>query len=123
MKIITFNVRCANDENDNFIDQRAPRLKAVLDKYDGDVIGFQEVTPYWFDIIQRDYSDEYCIFNKFRSKEKSVEGCTIMWRKDSFTCVDSGYFWFSKTPWVESMGDDARYHCNRICQWALLRAR
>ncbi len=121
MKVITFNIRCDDDENGHSIVERAPRLKLVLEKYDADVIGFQEVTPEWLELIEQDYAKDYCIFNQYRSKDYAVEACTVMWKKEKFTCVDKGWFWFSKTPWVESLGDDALYHCKRICQWVLLR--
>ncbi len=120
MKVITFNIRCGDDDNGHSVIERAPRLKVILDKYDADVIGFQEVTPEWLEIIEKDYSDEYYIFNQYRSKDYAVEAETVMWKKQKFTFVDKGYFWFSKTPWVESLGDDALYHCKRICEWAIL---
>ena len=42
MITISFNIRCANDPDGNSIKERAERLKAVLDKYNADIIGFQE---------------------------------------------------------------------------------
>ena len=47
MKVITFNIRCKDDQGGNSIAERAPRLKTILDKYDADIIGFQEVTEKW----------------------------------------------------------------------------
>ncbi len=119
MKLITFNIRCANDVDGNSIDERAPRLKLILDKYDADVIGFQEVVPEWYDHIQKDYSEKYEIFNKYRSLI-NPEGLTVLWKKDKLSCIDSGVFWFSDTPWAESKGNDSLCGCKRICQWVLL---
>ncbi len=116
MKIITFNIRCADDENGHSVDERAPRLKSILEKYDADIIGFQEVTPKWYEIIKNDYASKYEIFNKFRCHELP-ESAPILWKKDVFKCLDQGYFWFSETPWVESFGNDVKYHCKRICEW------
>ena len=40
IKVVTFNLRCANDPDGHSIDERAPRLKTVLDRLDaaGDVV-------------------------------------------------------------------------------------
>ena len=37
MKVITFNIRCKDDQGGNSIAERAPRLKTILDKYDADI--------------------------------------------------------------------------------------
>ncbi len=121
MKVITFNLRCCDDPNGYSISERAPRLKTILDKYDADVMGFQEVSVDWQKIIPRDFSDKYDIFYKCRTKEGAPEALAVLWKRDKFDLIDQGCFWFSKTPWIESMGADALFHCNRICIWVLLR--
>ena len=55
MKVVTFNLRCGNDPNGNSIEERAPRLKAVMDRYDADLVGFQEVTPAWMEHLTADF--------------------------------------------------------------------
>lgn len=117
IKVITFNIKCGG-ANEFSIDHRAPLLKTVLDQYDGDVIGFQEATPKWMEYIEKDYGEEYEIFNHFRSKF-SPESPPILWRKSRFECLDKGYFWLSDTPDVESGGWDTWGH-NRICLWVEL---
>ncbi len=121
MKLINFNIRCCDDPNGHSIKERAPRLQVVLNKYDADVIGFQEVSREWAEIINRDYSHKYNILCKFRSSDSISEALAILWQRDKFELIDSGCFWFSKTPWIESMGADALFHCNRICVWVMLR--
>ncbi len=121
MKVVTFNLRCGNDPNGNSIEERAPRLKAVMDRYDADLVGFQEVTPAWMEHLTADFGDEYEIFNKYRA-EKNLESTPMMWKKDQFECLDKGYFWLSDTPDIESKGWDTM-GCYRICLWATLRSR
>ena len=41
IKVISFNIRCKDDENGNSVLERAPRLATVTTPYDADVIGFQ----------------------------------------------------------------------------------
>ncbi len=119
MKIISFNIRCCDEENGHSIDERTPRLLRILNNRNADVIGLQEATPKWMGILKENLSEKYAIFNKYRD-HNSPESAPILWKKDKFNCLDKGYFWFSKTPWVESMGNDAKYKCKRICQWVLL---
>ena len=118
IKLITFNLRCANDPDGHSIDERAPRLKTVLDRLDADLIGFQEVVPRWMEHLEAEYGDDYEIFNKYRAANNK-EATPMMWKKDRFECVDKGYFWLSNTPDIESQGWDS-IGCYRICLWAKL---
>lgn len=117
IKLITFNIKCGGKDQFS-IDHRAPLLKTVLDQYDGDLIGLQEATPKWMEYIERDYGEEYEIFNHFRSRT-SPESTPILWKKSRFECLNKGYFWLSDTPDVESGGWDTWGH-NRICLWVEL---
>lgn len=122
MKVITFNIRCCDDPNGNSIEERAPRLKTVLEKYDADIVGFQEATPLWIEKINAYFGTEYTIFNKYRALE-NLESCPLMWKTDKFDLIDSGYFWLSDTPWIESFGNDSECDCLRICEWVFLREK
>lgn len=121
MKVITFNLRCKDDPNGNSIAERAPRLKTIMEKYDGDIIGFQEVSEKWMPYLEEYYGGDYEIFNRWRA-QTSHESTPILWKRSMFECLDKGYFWFSSTPHIESKGDCA-YGCYRICMWATLRSR
>jgi len=118
VKVISFNIRCANDLEGHSIAERAPRLKAILDEYDADIIGFQECQLDWEKIIEKDYLDKY---EMYLVRRKDPESCPIFWRKDRFDCVDKGVFWLSDTPDVMSGGYDDLYHCYRVCMWAILK--
>ena len=122
LKVITFNIRCADDVPDNIINKRAPRLKKILDKYDADVIGLQEGTPKWLIHLENYYSDKYEIFNKFRA-EREQESAPILWKKDKFELVKKGYFWLSDTPEVESKDWDEVYDCYRMCSYVILKEK
>ncbi|MBQ6823205.1 MAG: endonuclease/exonuclease/phosphatase family protein [Clostridia bacterium] len=118
IKVITFNLRCANDVDGHSIDERAPRLKKVLAPLDADLIGFQEVVPRWMEHLEKEYGEEYEIFNKYRAAHNK-EATPMMWKKSRFDCLDKGYFWLSDTPDMESKGWDS-IGCWRICLWAKL---
>ena len=121
LNVISFNIRCANDENGHSIPERAPRLANVTSNYDADVIGFQEYIPQWDSFIEKYYLENYDMFLKYRA-ESSLEGCPILWKKDKFECLDKGYFWLSDTPEVESSGWDS-WGCHRICEYVILKEK
>lgn len=122
LKIISFNIRCCDDAKDNSIKERAPRLYDVIHPLQPDLIGFQEYRPEWEPYIQKYFGDAYEIFNKYRS-ESDLESVPILWRKDKFECVKTGYFWLSDTPEIESRGWDELYNCYRICVYAILKEK
>ncbi|MBE7043319.1 MAG: hypothetical protein E7399_07495 [Ruminococcaceae bacterium] len=121
LNVISFNIRCCDDPNGNSIEERAPRLDTVTKKFDADVIGFQEFRPAWEKPIELYYGDQYEMFNKYRSQEVDVESSPILWKKDKFECVKTGYFWLSDTPEVWSRGWDERYNCFRMCVYVIVK--
>ena len=123
LRIISFNIRCCDDPNGNAIAERAPRLHAVTAQYPADLIGFQEYRPAWEPYIAHYYGAEYEIFNKYRARERDIEGSPLLWRKDKFECLKTGYFWLSDTPEVESRGWDERFNCYRMCVYAVLKEK
>lgn len=123
LKVISFNIRCCDDVNGNSIEERAPRLNEVISHYDVDLIGLQEYRPQWEKPIKKYFGDKFEIFNKYRSTTIDIESSPILWRKDKFECLKTGYFWLSDTPEVESRGWDELYNCFRMCVYVILRER
>ena len=119
LNVISFNIRYTNDPDGHSIKERAPRLKQVISQYDPDLIGFQECCPIWMPHILEDYGKEYGIFNRYRAVNEE-ESTPILWKKDKFECLDSGYFWLSDTPEKESKGWD-KIGCYRMCVWVNLK--
>lgn len=121
ISVISFNIRCCDDSNGNSIEERAPRLSAITSNYGADIIGFQEYRPAWESYIADSYGDQYDMFVKYRNETVDVEASPILWRRDLFDCMKTGYFWLSDTPEVESRGWDELYHCYRMCVYAVLK--
>ncbi len=119
LKVISFNIRYCDDKDGHSIAERAPRLSEVTKKYDADIIGFQEFTVPWEKEIEKFYP-EYEMFMKYRSQHE-LEAAPILWKKGKFELLDTGYFWLSDTPEVESRGWDALYNCWRMCQYVTLK--
>lgn len=122
IKVISFNIRCCDDKNGNAVSERFPRLMALTQPCDADVIGFQEYTPAWENYIPAGYADKYEFFNKYRTDTGHLESPPILWKRDKFECLKKGCFWLSDTPEVMSGGWDTLGH-NRTCEYVVLRER
>ena len=122
LKVISFNIRCTDDKDGNSIPERAPRLSDIISRYDVDLIGFQEYVPQWEEFIKKDFGDKFDIFNKYRAVT-NLESAPILWNKEKFECIKTGYFWLSDTPEGESKGWDEKYDCYRICSYVVLKER
>ena len=123
LNIISFNIRCRDDENGYSIAERAPRLNEVISGYEADLIGFQEYRPQWEPYIKKYFGKKYEIFNKYRSETLDIESSPILWNKEKFECVKTGYFWLSDTPETESRGWDEVYNKFRMCVYAIFKEK
>jgi endonuclease/exonuclease/phosphatase family metal-dependent hydrolase len=123
LKVISFNIRCCDDNGGNSVAERAPRLATVTEPYGADVIGVQEYTPIWEKPLEEYFGDKYEIFNKYRCTEGHIESAPLLWMRDKFECIKKGYFWLSDTPEVESRGWDERFNCYRMCVYAVLKEK
>lgn len=123
ISVISFNIRCCDDPNGNSIAERAPRLATVTAPYNADIIGLQEFRPAWESYIEQYYGEQYDMFFKYRAEEPDKEASPILWRKDKFDCLKTGYFWLSDTPEVESRGWDERCHCYRMAIYVVLKEK
>ena len=123
IKVVSFNLRHANDKDGNSVVERAPRLHKIITRYSPDIIGFQELRTSWEPFLEKYFSAEYDSFCKYRSEGTDHEAAPIYWRKDKFTCIKTGYFWLSDTPEVESRGWDEKYNCFRMCEYVILKEK
>ena len=123
LSVIGFNICSCNDPDGNSIPERAPRLAKVLENYDADVVCLQEFTPKWepfWELLTRGVYDR---LHKYRNETVDIEGGPILWKKEKFDCLRTGWFWFSDTPEVESRGWDQICPCYRICLYVILREK
>lgn len=120
LTVISQNIRCANDPDGHSIEERAPRIKALMDAYNADLVGFQEIKPVWLEHLNADFGADYEVFCQYRTTTGKPEGPAMMWKKDVFDCLEKGVFWLSDTPEEESQGwDTLGYPRNAV--WATLR--
>ena len=76
LKVVSYNIRCANDPDGNSIAARASRLVTVLEQYDADLMGFQEFVPSFEKPLDQGLADEYDYVIHYRSR-KNHEGTSI----------------------------------------------
>ncbi len=120
LKILDYNIRCADDGENRMIADRAPRLEAVIRKYEPDVIGLQEATPQWIEYLQDHLCDTYRMVYLYRN-ENSREATPILWKKDTLINRREGHFWLSDFPEVSTKSYGTRHY--RICNWIRFRVK
>lgn len=122
LKIVSYNVRCANDGTGKSILERSLRFETVMEEYDPDIMGLQEVVPEWLEYLEESFGDDYEYINRWRAASNK-EATPIFWKKSKFKKLDSGYFWLSETPDKESKALEWGADHYRICMWVKLRVK
>lgn len=122
LKVMSFNVQTENGTAVRF-DIRADMLRDILDEYQPDSIGLQEVTPTWRAAMDSYiFNDSYTGVGVARTNDASLglEQSCIFYRSDKFELLDSGTFWLSDTPnVVGSSYEGSQYP--RICTYVHLK--
>ncbi|MNF26933.1 Endonuclease/Exonuclease/phosphatase family protein [compost metagenome] len=117
---MTFNIRYDNpgDGLNNWQHRKENAIKMIR-FHEVDVLGMQEVLVNQLKDITNQLNDYNAVgVGREDGKEKG-EYSPILYRKDKFTLVKSGYFWLSQTPDKPSKGWDAA--CERIATWVQLK--
>ena len=86
LKIMSQNMRYADDGNGNDIKDRAPRFKQLVEMYQPDIIGTQETTVKWNNYFRQYYKDVYGMVGCSREGKNATTGewGTILYRLDRF---------------------------------------
>ncbi|HWB54112.1 MAG TPA: endonuclease/exonuclease/phosphatase family protein [Tepidisphaeraceae bacterium] len=123
LRVMSFNVRNSHawDGFNGWL-FRKKMFFQTIEKFNPDLVGFQEVLANQYDAIESTMKD-YALSGVARNDGKRQgEWALIVYRKSRFELLDSGNFWLSKTPTVPgSKSWDAGL--TRICSWVLLRDR
>ncbi len=118
MRIMSFNIRCANVGKDTWEDRIGIVSQTMLES-EADSIGVQEATPQWMATLKETVGEKYAYVGVGRDDgDNEGEYSAVFYLKDKYTEVDSGTFWLSETPDKVSFGWDAA--CRRVCTWVVL---
>jgi endonuclease/exonuclease/phosphatase family metal-dependent hydrolase len=122
VKVMTFNIRVGDAwwlDGFNCWNNRRNIVIDTLEENAADVISLQEALSFQVQQIQKAFP-QYTGYSVGSSNGKQRgPTCAIFYRKDRFRLVDSGTFWFSRTP------DKPGSRCwgnlwPRICSWVHL---
>ena len=121
IRVMSQNIRYADDGNGNDVSDRAPRFRQLVEKYDPDLIGTQESTKKWNSIYKDYFDDKYYMVGCSRNGVSATTGewGTVMVKKARFDILDSGNYWLTDTPNTPSKVAGSNF--NRICTWVLLK--
>lgn len=118
VRIISFNVRCADDPYGS-VENRSKLIVSALKQYQPDSFGVQEATEKWLRILTEELGDEYDLVTQFRDGKKNSEASAVFYLKDKYSLKDSGTIWLSDTP-DEFASKYSLSFCPRIATWAVL---
>ena len=119
MRIMSFNIRCANVGKDTWEDRIGIVSQTMLES-EADSIGVQEATPEWMATLKETVGEKYAYVGVGRDDgDNEGEYSAVFYLKDKYDVVDSDTFWLSETPDKPSFGWDAA--CRRVCTWVQLK--
>ena len=129
IKVLSQNMRYADDANGNTVQARAQRFLQMLEEYQPDLIGGQEYTYNWNIWLTKHTKkaggegtlDGYGMINISRdgSDGRGDESNPIFYRLERFELLETETFWLSDTP--ERVSKVEKSDNYRICTWALLK--
>lgn len=93
------------------IAMRYEGFKSVMDIYDPDIVGLQEVSSEWSNIILSKMGGEYAYVHQNTPDGKFVNLSTIIYRKDRFTLISDG---------LQYLNPQGPNHI-RLVTWAILK--
>lgn len=122
--LMSCNVCCWNDSHftdddcDNAISHRLPRVKNLFKKYLPDLIGTQEATLTWKHYLTEAVG-EYGIVGEPREAIIDPEHTLILYKKERFELIKTETFALSESGEFGSLGWGEEYP--RICTYAILK--
>ncbi len=95
IRTMTFNIH-GNDPE--WASLHADLTLGVIRRYSPDIIGLQEVVVSNMDFYRQHLIDYEYEFGQQYGEEEDPGYSSILWKKARFELVESGKFWFSRTP-------------------------
>lgn len=120
LNVMSFNIRYDNpDDSLNNWQYRKDVAAKTIKSQNADIVGTQEVLVNQLNDLKSRLPEYNAIGVGREDGIEKGEYSAILYRKDRFKEIKSGYFWLSETPEVAgSKGWDGA--CERIATWAIL---
>ena len=112
-------ILCYNLYSPRPSEERKNRVLSVIDKISPDIMGLQEITPTWKEILDEHFSDRYTFVGGPREEGRDCEYAPVMYDKKKYECTEWKTYWLSDTPDEKSRFEDSKYY--RICTVAKLK--
>jgi endonuclease/exonuclease/phosphatase family metal-dependent hydrolase len=115
--VMSFNLKAESKTAE--YNARTDAVVGTILKYRPAVVGVQEATDQWMNILREKLGDVYTIVGEGRNAEGHDEHSAILYLTEEFDCIESGTKWLSDTP--DNKGSKfAESHYTRIMTYALL---
>lgn len=120
VKVMSFNIRLdVASDGENRWDLRKEQVAALMNYYEADFIGGQEVQHHQLQyLLTQLLRYSYIGVGRDDGKEDGEYSC-IFYNKEKFDVVEQSTFWLSPTPGVVSFGWNAA--CRRVCTYGLFK--
>ncbi len=113
--VMSFNLMAGAQNGDKRVD----RVISIIKKYRPAVIGVQEATDNWMNILRERLGDTYTVVGVGRNADGHDEHSAILFLTEEFELLEGGTKWLSDTP--DTAGSKfAESHYTRIMTYALL---
>lgn len=121
LNVITYNIRFDNpDDGFNSWPNRKGNVAALIRFHDADIVCLQEALNHQIIDLEQILGKYHWIGVGRDDGKKQGEYSPILYDKEKYKAINSGWFWLSETPEVPSLGWDAA--CIRICTWVKLKS-
>ena len=114
-------VLCYNLYSPRPSEDRKNRVLSVIEKISPDIMGLQEITPTWKQILDENVCDKYAFVGDPREEGRDCEYAPVLYKKEKYECMGYKTYWLSETPEEKSRFEDSKYY--RICTVAKLKAK
>lgn len=120
VKIMSYNIRLdVKSDGENQWEKRKEKLTGLLNYYEADFIGLQEVQHHQLQFIKQALPKYNHIgVGRDDGKTEGEHSC-ILYKKDRYSLMQQGTFWLSPTPAIVSFGWNAA--CRRVCTFGLFK--
>lgn len=124
VRVLTYNILCricVKEDYDPW-DVRVPHLRGLVERYDPDLIGSQELGG-WKDIEEYLPDNDVYAPVTFEFGPRTYADAALFYRQSRYELLDSGQFWLSPTPHLPFGFAWKPLSAPRYVTWAYLRDR
>lgn len=120
ISVMSYNIRLGSaDDGENSWHYRKEKVFELLNYYEADFIGLQEVQQFQLDEIIANTTD-YAFIGVPREEGEWAEYSCILYNKNKYKLVEQNTIWLSETPEKISKGWDAA--CHRIVTYGKFKS-